>query len=51
MTCQLGWMTLDVAEGEALAGLLGVVEQVGGKQLGALDHVHGVDRRPPMAEV
>ena len=48
---QLGQVTLDVAVGEALAGLLGEVEDVAGNQLDGLDHAHGVDCRPPMAEV
>ena len=34
-------MTLDVADGEALAGLLGEVEDVAGDQLDGLDHAHG----------
>ena len=44
-------MTVRVAEGEPLAGLLGEVEDVAGNQLDGLDHAHGVDRRPPVAEV
>ena len=51
MSGQLGQVTLDVAEGEALAGLLGEVEDVAGNQLDGLDHAHGVDCRPPIAEV
>ena len=51
MAGQLGQVTLYVAEGEALADLRGEVEQVGGNQLGGLDHAHGVDCRPPIAEV
>jgi hypothetical protein len=43
---QLGQMTLHVAERESLTGLLGGGEQVGGKQLGTLDHTHGENRRP-----
>ena len=42
---------LDVAVGEALAGLLGEVEDVAGHQLDGLDHAHGVDCGPPIAEV
>ena len=48
MSGQLGQVTLDAAEGEALARL-GVAEQVGGQQLGTLDHTHGTDRRPVAA--
>ena len=51
MAGQLGQVTLDVAEGDALAGLLGEVEDVAGNQLDGLDHAHGVDCRPPIAEV
>ena len=40
---QLGQVTLDVAVGEALAGLLGEVEDVAGNQLDGFDHAHGVD--------
>ena len=47
---QLGQVTLDVAEGEALAGLLGEGEDVARNQLDGLDHAHGVDCRPPTAE-
>jgi hypothetical protein len=46
MSGQLGQVTLDVAEGDALASLVGVLEQVGGQQLGTLDHTHGTVRRP-----
>ena len=45
---QLGQVTLDVAVGEALAGLLGEVEDVAGNQLDGFDHAHGVDCGPPM---
>ena len=48
---QLGQVTLDVAVGEALAGLLGEVEDVAGNQLDGFDHAHGVDCGPPMREV
>ncbi len=51
MAGQLGQVTLDVAEGEALAGLLGHVEDLAGDQLDGLDLAHAVDCRPPMAEV
>jgi hypothetical protein len=34
---QLGQVTLDVAVGDALAGLLGEVEDVAGNQLDGLD--------------
>ena len=51
MRGQLGQVTLDAAEGEALAGLLGEVEDVAGNQLDGLDHAHAVDCRPPIAEV
>ena len=46
---QLGQVTLDVAVGEALAGLLGEVEDVAGNQLDGLDHAHGVGCRSPIA--
>ena len=36
MSGQLGQVTLDVAEGEALAGLLGEVEDMAGNQLDGL---------------
>ena len=49
MSGQLGQVTLDVAEGEALAGLLGEVEDVAGNHLDGLDHAHRVGCRPPMA--
>jgi hypothetical protein len=43
MAGQLGEVTLDVAEGgDALASLVGVLEQVGGQQLSTLDHAHGL---------
>ena len=42
MAGQLGQVALDVAEGDARAGLLGGGEQVGGEQLGTLDHAHGL---------
>jgi hypothetical protein len=45
MNGQLGQVTLDVAEGEALAGLLGDVEDVAGNQLDGFDHAHGEDCR------
>ena len=45
MASQLGQMALDVAEGDALAGLVGEVEDVAGNQLDGLDHAHGVDCR------
>ena len=48
---QLGQVTLDGALGEALAGLLGEVDDLAGNQLDGLDHAHGVDCRPPIAEV
>jgi hypothetical protein len=51
MAGQLGQVTLDVAVGEALASLVGEVEDVAGNQLDGFDHAHGVDCRPPMAEV
>jgi hypothetical protein len=46
MSGQLREVTLDVAEDDAPTILLGVAEQVGGDQLGTLDHAHGEDRRP-----
>ena len=49
MTGQLGQVTLDVVEGGALASLVGVLEQIGGQQLGTFDHAHGDDRRPATA--
>lgn len=49
MVGQLGQVPLDVAEGDAVAVLVGVAEQVGGDQLGTLDHTHGHDRRPATA--
>jgi hypothetical protein len=45
MTSQLGQVALHVPEGEPNSGLLGVGEQVGGEQLGTLDHAHGENRR------
>jgi hypothetical protein len=51
MTGQLGQVTLDVVEGGALASLVGVLEQIGGQQLGTFDHAHGDDRRPPELSV
>src|SRR6476469_897680 len=51
MSGQLGQVPLDVVEGEALAGLLGEVEDVAGNRLDGPDHAHGVDCRPHMAEV
>ena len=51
MAGQLGEVTLDVAEGgDALASLVGVLEQVGGQQLGTLDHAHGENRGPARDE-
>ena len=41
MSGQLGQVTLDVAESEALVGLLGEVKDVAGNQLDGLDHAHG----------
>ena len=37
MASQLGQMALDVAEGDALAGLVGEVKDVAGNQLEGLD--------------
>ena len=37
--------------GDALLIGLGEVEDVAGEQLDGLDHAHGVDCRPPIAEV
>ena len=37
--------------GDALAIAVGEVEDVAGNQLDGLDHAHGVDGRPPIAEV
>ena len=50
MAGQLGQVTLDVAEGESRSSLLGVLEQVGGQQLGTLDHAHGENRGPARDE-
>ena len=41
MSGQLGQVTLDVIESDALAGLLGKVEDGAGNQLDGLDHAHG----------
>ena len=41
---------LDITEGDALAGLLGEVEDVAGTSSAASIR-HGVDCRPPIAEV
>jgi hypothetical protein len=42
MAGQLGQMTLHVPEGQSRSGLVGVGEQVGGEQLGTLDHAHSL---------
>ena len=49
MAGQLGEVTLDITERDARPVLVGVSEQVGGDQLGTLDHAHGVDRRRNLA--
>jgi hypothetical protein len=41
---------LDIGHGDALAGLLGEVEDVAGIQLEVLDSRTAVDCRPPIAE-
>ena len=41
MAGQHGQVTLDVAEGDAVAILVGALEQIGGDQLGSLDDTHG----------
>ena len=51
MASQLGQMVLDVAEGDALAGLVGEVEDAAGNQLDGLDHAHGVDCRALIADL
>ena len=51
MSSQLGQITLDVAEGEALAGLLGEVEDVAGNESRRPRSRARVDCRPPIAEV
>lgn len=43
MTGELGQMALDVAEGEALAGLVGEGEDVAGNHHDGLDHAHRVE--------
>ncbi len=40
MSDQLGQVTLDAAEGQALAGLLGGVEDVASNQVDGRDHAH-----------
>ena len=51
MIGECGQVMLDIGPGDALAGLLGEVEDVAGVQLEVLDSRTGVDCRPPMAEV
>ena len=46
MMGQLGDVTLDVAEGDAAAMLVGSLEQVGHDQLAGFHDTHGQDRRP-----
>ena len=47
MVGQLGQVPLDVAEGDAVAVFVGVLEHLGGNQLGGFHDTHGDDRRPP----
>jgi hypothetical protein len=51
MSGQLGQVTLDVAEGEALAGLLGEVDDVGRQPARRPRSRARVDCRPPTGEV
>ena len=46
---QLRQVSLDIGEGDALAGLVGVAEHIGGDQLGSLDPAHGQDGRSSRA--
>ncbi len=49
MVGQLGQVTLDVAEGDAVAVFVGVLEHLGGNQLGGFHDTHGTDHRAATA--